>query len=210
MTSGAIAIALFALGVGVNLVFGRRGFMPLDHSIVFDGGWRLLSGQIPFRDFTAPSGIVPAAMQVPFFALFGVTWFALCLHASIVNGIFCAAVFALLRLCGSTRIEAALFGGLTAFFFYPPAGTPFMDQHSFFFMTLMFLAVAWGTVAAGTAELVAWFTVPILFLLASVGMMVNALWTDPLNTGVTFGIILVGLPVYFAWRAWAKKKPSHG
>ena len=41
-------------------------------------------------------------------------------------------------------------------------------------------------------------------------MMVNALWTDPLNTGVTFGIILVGLPVYFAWRAWAKKKPSHG
>ncbi|MGZ8392868.1 MAG: APC family permease, partial [Gemmatimonadales bacterium] len=50
--------------------------------------------------------------------------------------------------------------------------------------------------------------VPILFLLASVGMMVNALWTDPLNTGVTFGIILVGLPVYFAWRAWSPKKPA--
>jgi amino acid transporter len=42
--------------------------------------------------------------------------------------------------------------------------------------------------------------VPILFLLASVGMMVNALWTDPVNTGITFGIILLGLPVYFAWR----------
>ena len=48
--------------------------------------------------------------------------------------------------------------------------------------------------------------VPVLFLLASVGMMVNALWTDPINTGVTFGIILVGLPVYFAWRAWSKRK----
>jgi amino acid transporter len=47
--------------------------------------------------------------------------------------------------------------------------------------------------------------VPILFLLASVGMMANALWTDPVNTGITFGIILVGLPVYFAWRAWSKK-----
>ena len=46
MKSGATAIALFALGVGVNLVFGRRGFMPLDHSIVFDGGWRLLSGRL--------------------------------------------------------------------------------------------------------------------------------------------------------------------
>jgi amino acid transporter len=48
--------------------------------------------------------------------------------------------------------------------------------------------------------------VPVLFLLASVGMMVNALWTDPVNTGVTFGIILLGLPVYFAWRAWSNRK----
>lgn len=47
--------------------------------------------------------------------------------------------------------------------------------------------------------------VPILFLLASVGMMVNALWTDPVNTGITFGIILLGLPVYFAWRRWSNR-----
>jgi basic amino acid/polyamine antiporter, APA family len=50
--------------------------------------------------------------------------------------------------------------------------------------------------------------VPMIFLLASVGMMGNALWTDPLNTGITFGIILVGWPVYYAWRAWAKKQPQ--
>jgi amino acid transporter len=43
--------------------------------------------------------------------------------------------------------------------------------------------------------------VPLLFLLASVGMVVNALWTDPVNTGVTFGIILAGVPVYLIWRA---------
>jgi APA family basic amino acid/polyamine antiporter len=48
--------------------------------------------------------------------------------------------------------------------------------------------------------------VPMLFLLASVGMMLNALWTDPMNTGVTFGIILLGMPVYLAWRAWSPKK----
>lgn len=45
--------------------------------------------------------------------------------------------------------------------------------------------------------------VPLLFLLASVGMMVNALVTDPVNTGVTFGIVLAGVPVYYAWRALA-------
>jgi amino acid transporter len=47
--------------------------------------------------------------------------------------------------------------------------------------------------------------VPLLFLLASVGMIVNALWTDPINTGITFGIILVGLPVYYAWVRWSGK-----
>jgi amino acid transporter len=42
--------------------------------------------------------------------------------------------------------------------------------------------------------------VPLLFLLASVGMVVNALVTDPGNTGITFGIILAGVPVYYLWR----------
>ncbi len=45
--------------------------------------------------------------------------------------------------------------------------------------------------------------VPLLFLLASVGMVLNALWTDPVNTGITLGIIAAGIPVYYIWRAWA-------
>ena len=42
--------------------------------------------------------------------------------------------------------------------------------------------------------------VPLLFLVASVGMVLNALITTPKDTGITFGIILAGLPVYFIWR----------
>jgi basic amino acid/polyamine antiporter, APA family len=42
--------------------------------------------------------------------------------------------------------------------------------------------------------------VPLLFLAASVGMVLNALWTDPVNTGITFGIILAGIPVFLIWR----------
>jgi len=46
--------------------------------------------------------------------------------------------------------------------------------------------------------------VPFLFLLASVGMVVNALITEPRDTGITFGIILTGIPVYYAWRKWGQ------
>jgi basic amino acid/polyamine antiporter, APA family len=47
--------------------------------------------------------------------------------------------------------------------------------------------------------------VPFLFLLASVGMVVNALVTEPKDTGITFAIILAGVPAYFAWRAWSAR-----
>jgi amino acid transporter len=40
--------------------------------------------------------------------------------------------------------------------------------------------------------------VPVVFLLAALAMVVNALVTDPLNTGVTFAIIGIGVPIYYA------------
>jgi amino acid transporter len=42
--------------------------------------------------------------------------------------------------------------------------------------------------------------VPLLFLIASLGMVANALWTDPVNTGVTMLIILAGIPLYYGWK----------
>jgi hypothetical protein len=88
-----LVVGLFVFGTGVNLYFGGRGFMPLDQSVVFDGAWRMVSGQVPFRDFAVPNGIVPSMMQVPFFRVFGVTWFAYCLHASVINGLFCVVAY---------------------------------------------------------------------------------------------------------------------
>jgi len=46
---------------------------------------------------------------------------------------------------------------------------------------------------------------PALFLLASVGMMANAIYTNPRDNGVTFGIILAGVPVYGVWRIWQRR-----
>ncbi|MGH8296940.1 MAG: APC family permease [Steroidobacteraceae bacterium] len=45
--------------------------------------------------------------------------------------------------------------------------------------------------------------VPALFLAASVGIVINALITDPRNTGVTFAVIAAGVPGYYLWRIFA-------
>ncbi len=50
--------------------------------------------------------------------------------------------------------------------------------------------------------------VPVIFLLASLGMILNALITDPGNTGFTFGIILVGIPAYFVAQAAGWIRPA--
>jgi amino acid transporter len=47
---------------------------------------------------------------------------------------------------------------------------------------------------------------PIIFLVASVGMVANALVTDTRNTMVTFGVVLAGIPAYWAWRRFGKQE----
>lgn len=46
---------------------------------------------------------------------------------------------------------------------------------------------------------------PAIFLLASLGMVANALLSNPAQNGVTFGIILAGVPVYLVWRRFGGK-----
>ncbi len=50
--------------------------------------------------------------------------------------------------------------------------------------------------------------VPLLFLLGALGMIVNALITKTADTAFTFGIILVGIPVFYVARAMGKIKAS--
>jgi amino acid transporter len=42
---------------------------------------------------------------------------------------------------------------------------------------------------------------PAVFLLVSIVMLANRIVSRPLETGISFGIILLGIPVYYMWRA---------
>jgi hypothetical protein len=159
--------ALFVTGLLVNLCFSRMGFMPLDASIVFDGGWRILDGQVPWRDFTTPNGVVPAAIQALFFAIAGPTWFAFCLHASVVNGAFGVLMYVLLVVLRLPRPLAFFYALCGTFFFYPPVGVPFMEQHSFFFTLAAITAAVTGNYSPSSrAQWWLWALVPALGLLA--------------------------------------------
>jgi basic amino acid/polyamine antiporter, APA family len=42
--------------------------------------------------------------------------------------------------------------------------------------------------------------VPVMFIAASVAMILNVLYRRPISTAISLGIALIGLPVYWAWR----------
>ncbi len=52
--------------------------------------------------------------------------------------------------------------------------------------------------------------VPLIFLLASGAMLLNALVAQPLTALYSFGVIVSGLPVYLVWRRWKMRHGSAG
>lgn len=177
----ALGIGAAGFGLLLSLHYGRVGFMPLDQSIVFDGGWRVLSGQVPFRDFTTPSGVIPILLQALFFKLLGVSWLSYCLHAALANGLYCAAVYGILRLLGGGRRLSVGYGGLSGIVFYPPFGVPYLDQHAFFFGAVaVLLAVAAARVRSLRVQTLCLAGLPLTLLLAYLSKQIPAVFFLPL------------------------------
>ena len=146
---------------------GSVGIMPLDQSIIFDGGWRVLSGQVPWVDFHTPSGTVPILLQAAWFKLMDVSWTSYVMHAAVTNVLYAIFVYALLHNLFHWKILAFYFATLSAFFMYPPIGTPYMDQHA---MILTFCALGlylWGAMTkSSTSRMITWFLMPVVAVLA--------------------------------------------
>ena len=126
-------VGLFA--GAVNAYYGPRGFMPLDHSVVFDGGWRTLAARSPSATTRRPtrSPIIAPGAVLP-----GVRR-----HMEGVR----APRHRFQRALRSPRLRSPAarwrpaarrraLRGLSGLVFYPPLGVPFHDQHAFFFVLL--------------------------------------------------------------------------
>jgi hypothetical protein len=178
---GTLAVLLAAFGGAICLHYGRVGLMPLDQSIVFDGGWRLLNGQIPYRDFTMPAGLVPIALQAVFFRCFGVSWFAYCLHAAVMNGLFCVLAYRLLVRLEAGMPAAAFYALLSGVVFYPPFGVPYMDQHAFFFSLATVVAIVEAATAPpGRHRSLALAAIPWLLTIAYLSKQIPSVLVVPL------------------------------
>jgi hypothetical protein len=139
---GAACALLAAVAFLFNWGTGHRGVFLLDQSMIFDGGWRILQGQTPYKDFFAPFGPVTFWIQAAFFRIFGVNWSAMVAAACVLSSV---ATLSTIRTCrlltGGSRIVALAAGLWMAVCLQAPFGTLWLEQTAMFFDVLALQAV---------------------------------------------------------------------
>lgn len=179
-----LAGLLVTFAVLLALRYGQRGFLPLDQSIVFEGGNALRCGRIPFRELSAPAGLPLFLIQEAVSAVLGWNWLAYLVHGAVLNAIAALVAFGLLARRYRSLAVPLLVGMATALVFVPPIGTPYPDHGSFLFSGLALLLAdrAEGSprgrrvlllLLAGASWGLAWLCKPIpaLFLLPLILMI---------------------------------------
>ena len=144
---GEIIILLWILYFAYKMTYlcGQRGFFAFDQSIIFDGSYRIASGQIPYKDFLIPFGPVVFWLQGIIFKIVGVSYASYIFGAAIINLLATAASYIILRLLfPQQKLPAYLGSALTAVWFYPPFGTPWPEQTAFFFSLIALLFTLTG------------------------------------------------------------------
>ena len=133
-----LILFLGLLSFTINHHYGFIGVMPMDNTVLFNGGYRVIKGYKPFTDYWLVTGPILDYFNSFFFAIFGISWNSFILHSSIFNSIFAILSYFVLKKLGLSKLFSFIYSFLASVLFYPVVGTPFVDHHSTFFMLTAF------------------------------------------------------------------------
>ena len=114
----------------INFYYGHQGLMPLDDLQNFNSGYRILTGDFPFRDYYSITGPFLDISQGYIYKIFGISWQSFVLHASIMNCLYSISVFLFLKSL-EFKIKDCFFYSLSAgLLMYAPSGNPTVEHNS--------------------------------------------------------------------------------
>ena len=76
-------IAIFSFSI--NFHYANIGVMPNDSFVLYNGGYRVLSGYIPFKDYWLITGPLLDYLNAFFFLIGGISWKSYITHSSLFN-----------------------------------------------------------------------------------------------------------------------------
>ena len=125
----------------VNYHYGFIGIMPMDNTVLFNGGFRILKGYTPFTDYWLVTGPLLDYLNAFFFKILGISWNSFIIHSSIFNSILAVTSFLVFKKFNLNNLYSFFYSFLISLLFYPVVGTPFVDHHSTFFLILSFYSL---------------------------------------------------------------------
>ena len=175
-----LILFLAILAFLINYRYGFIGIMPMDNTVLFNGGYRVLKGYTPFTDYWLVTGPLLDYLNAFFFKFLGISWSTFIIHSSIINSILALSSYYLFTKIKISNKFAFLYAFLVSVLFYPVVGTPFVDHHSIFFMILSFYALI---LAIKTDNTKYYFFLPSLLLLSFLSK----------QTPAAYGIIVIAI-----------------
>ena len=137
-------LLLFFTSVFFPIYYGYIGIFPIDSFLIFNGGYNVLNGYHPFKDYWSITGPFLDYIQFIFFFLLDVNWLSYILHASFINLLLVSISFYFF--CrNNLEVEYSFLYSLSiGILAYPQTGTPFMDHHAFIFSFISILFLLLG------------------------------------------------------------------
>jgi len=135
---------LILFSVAITFYSGYRGVFPLDSFLIFDGGYKILNGFHPFKNYWSITGPFLDYVQSLLFFLFGVSWGSYILHSALINVLLSTICFYFFIKLGLNIFFSFTYALSIALLAYPSVGSPFMDHHAAIFslISLIFLILA--------------------------------------------------------------------
>ena len=106
--------------------------MPSDNTVLYNGGYKVLNGYIPFNDYWLVTGpLLDYLNAFPFFFLVFLGKVIFFIHH--LNLILATSSFYLFQSLKLSSLYSLVYSLMISILFYPVVGTPFVDHHSTFF-----------------------------------------------------------------------------
>lgn len=164
----------------INFHYGFIGIMPSDNTVLYNGGYRILNGYVPFTDYWLVTGPLLDYLNAFFFYLLDVSWKSYIIHSSFFNLLLAIATYYLFLKIGQSKIYSFFYSILISVLFYPTVGTPFVDHHSTFFLLIAFYSFIYGTISKNYFF---FSIIPFLFCLSFLSK----------QTPAAYGVISIGI-----------------
>lgn len=134
-----LIIILILFSLSINQIYGNKGVFPVESFAYFDTAFRILQGDVPFRDYWAVSGVFIDYIQSIFFKFFGVSFQVYVFHASLINCILTLMTFFFIKNLNIGIIYSFFYSSIFALLAYTTSGTLYVDNHA----SLMCLAAVY-------------------------------------------------------------------